>query len=65
MLSFNLQELQNGISQDTEELACLLLQGKMKLSKKDTEDIRFERVHRIPARKKKQICETKACYGHV
>ena len=48
---FNLQEVPGETPQDTEELVRSMLVNNMNFSKEDVDDIRFERVHRMPSRR--------------
>lgn len=47
---FNLPEIRGETPRDTEELVRSMFEEKMNISKEDVDEIRFERVHRLPTR---------------
>ena len=47
---YNLQEIEGETPRDTEKLVCSMMEEKMKNSRVDMNEIRFERVHRLPTR---------------
>lgn len=48
---FNLPEIRGETPSDTEELVKSMFEEKMNIRKEDVDDIRFERVHRLPTRR--------------
>ena len=48
---YNLQEIEGKTPRDTEKLVCSMMEEKMKISRLDMNEIRFERVHRLPTRR--------------
>ena len=48
---YNLQEIEGETPGDTEDLVRSMMEEKMKISSQDINDIRFERVHRLPTRR--------------
>lgn len=48
---FNLPEIRGETPRDTEELVKSMFEEKMSISKEDVDEIRFERVHRMPTRR--------------
>ena len=48
---YNLQEIEGETPGDTEDLVRSMMEEKMKISSEDINDIRFERVHRLPTRR--------------
>ena len=48
---FNLPEIRGETPSDTEELVKSMFEEKMNISKEDVDEIRFERVHRLPTRR--------------
>lgn len=51
---FNLQEIEGETPRDTEDLVRSMMEEKMKISREDMNEIRFERVHRLPSRRNPQ-----------
>ena len=48
---YNLPEIEGETPRDTEDLVRSMMEEKMKISKEDMNEIRFERVHRLPTRR--------------
>lgn len=48
---FNLPEIRGETPSDTEALVKSMFEEKMNISKEDVDEIRFERVHRLPTRR--------------
>ena len=48
---YNLQEIEGETQRDTENLVRSMMEEKMKISRVDMNEIRFERVHRLPTRR--------------
>lgn len=48
---YNLQEIEGETPRDTEKLVRLMMEEKMKISRLDMNEIRFERVHRLATRR--------------
>jgi len=48
---YNLQEIDGETPRDTEDLVRSMMEEKMKISQEDMNEIRFERVHRLPTRR--------------
>lgn len=48
---YNLQEIEGETPRDTENLVRAMMEEKMKISRVDMNEIRFERVHRLPTRR--------------
>ena len=51
---YNLQEIEGETPRDTENLVRSMMEKKMKISRVDMNEIRFERVHRLPTRRNPQ-----------
>ena len=52
---FNLQEGEGETPRDTESIVRNMMEEKLKISREDMNEIRFERVHRLPTRRNPQI----------
>ena len=56
---YNLQEIEGETPRDTEKLVRSMMEEKMKISREDMNEIRFERVHRLPTRRNPRSTNTR------
>ena len=56
---YNLQEIEGETPRDTEKLVRSMMEEKMKISRVDMNEIRFERVHRLPTRRNPRSTNTR------